>query len=99
MRLPLLRSWTALLSLSLVAACSSSPTCPSQPGRVFCAAYDGAGSQCDDSGASYPESTCLEAAKSYEDSALKAANDCLGKPCAELSACLSQAIPEVTLPQ
>jgi len=91
-------------------ACSSSTTvkCKNEAqaqlaissyGKSFCSAFVAAGMQCDATGANYPETDCLGAAKSYQDSALKAANDCLGKPCAELSACLARAIPEVTLPR
>lgn len=70
---------------------------PSSFGKSFCTAFLAAGTQCDTSGATYPESTCFEAAKSYDDSALKAAQDCLAKSCSELSACLAQAIPDVML--
>ena len=69
----------------------------SQYGQTFCTAYFAAGNQCDDSGASYPESTCFEAAKTYDDSALKAANDCLAQPCSGLRACFARTIPEATL--
>src|SRR6478609_1522127 len=63
-----------------------------QYGQSFCAAYVAAGNQCDDSGATYPESTCFEAAKTYDDSALKAANDCLAQQCNALRACLARTI-------
>ena len=66
-------------------------------GQSFCTAFVEAGNRCEDSGASDPQTDCLAAAKSYDDSALKAANDCLGQSCAALSACLAQAIPDVTL--
>lgn len=69
----------------------------SKYGQSFCASYVTAGNQCDDTGASYPESACFEAAKTYDDSALKAANDCLSKACAALRACLTEAIPDVML--
>ncbi|HYP99213.1 MAG TPA: hypothetical protein VER96_11145 [Polyangiaceae bacterium] len=69
----------------------------SQYGQSFCTAYVAAGNQCDDSGATYPENTCLEAAKTYDDSALKAANDCLVQPCSALRACLARTIPEAML--
>ena len=71
---------------------------PSKYGQTLCAAYVAAGTICDDSGATYPSELCFEAAKSYDDSALQAANDCLAQSCADLGACLAQAIPDVTLP-
>ncbi len=70
---------------------------PSQYGQTFCSAFLAAGAKCDPTGATYPEAACLKAAKSYADSALKAANACLSKSCSTLSACLANAIPEVTL--
>jgi len=66
-------------------------------GKTVCSAFLATGAQCDPSGASYPETDCLQAAKSYDDSSLKIANDCLANSCAALSACLTQAIPDVTL--
>lgn len=69
----------------------------SKYGQTFCAAFVAAGTQCDTTGTTYPESTCLEAAKTYDDSALKAANDCLSQPCTALAACLGRTIPEVTM--
>lgn len=69
----------------------------SKYGQSFCAAFVAAGTQCDDSGATYPESACIEAARTYDDSALHAANDCFSKSCSELSACLAHAIPDVML--
>jgi hypothetical protein len=66
-------------------------------GQSLCTAFIAASDKCGVSGAGYPEGTCLTAAKSYADSALKAANDCLSKSCATLSACLTQALPSVTL--
>jgi len=66
-------------------------------GQNFCSAFVAAGNQCDDTGATYPESACFEAAKTYDDSALKAADDCLSKSCTELSACLARTMPKVTL--
>ena len=52
-----------------------------------------------ETGVTYPESSCLEAAKSYDDSALKAANACLAEACGGLSPCLAQSIPDVSLPR
>jgi len=72
---------------------------PSKYGQTFCAAYIAAGTECDAISAGYSNEVCFEAAKSYDDSALKAANDCLAQACADLSACLAQAIPDVTLPR
>ena len=69
----------------------------SKYGQSFCAAYLEAGKKCDGTGSSYSESACFGAAKSYDDSALKAANDCLAKSCTELGSCLAQAIPEAAL--
>lgn len=69
----------------------------SEYGKSFCAAYLATGKQCDDTGASYPESACLEAAKTYDDSALKAANDCFTRSCAELGGCLAQTLPKASL--
>ncbi|HET7539275.1 MAG TPA: hypothetical protein VFK05_05365 [Polyangiaceae bacterium] len=66
-------------------------------GNGFCSAYLEASANCDAAEGAYPQSTCLEAAKTYDDSALKAGNDCLAQSCSELSACLDQALPEVTL--
>ncbi|HYQ27168.1 MAG TPA: hypothetical protein VER04_08110 [Polyangiaceae bacterium] len=66
-------------------------------GLTLCTAFISASDKCGASGAGYPEDTCLTAAKSYDDSALKAANDCLSKSCASLSACLMQALPAVML--
>ncbi|HYQ41482.1 MAG TPA: hypothetical protein VER11_05935 [Polyangiaceae bacterium] len=71
---------------------------PSKYGQTFCAAFVAAGSQCDSTGATYPESTCFEAAKTYDDSALQAANDCLSQACTSLAACLARTIPDVMLP-
>jgi len=70
---------------------------PSQYGKTLCTAFVAAGSKCDASGTSYPESACLEAAKSYDDSALQGANACLAQACEALNACLTRAIPEVAL--
>jgi len=67
-------------------------------GQSFCTAFMAVAVQCNASGAMYPEETCLTAAKSYDDSALKAAHDCLGESCATSSACFAQALPTVTLP-
>jgi len=69
----------------------------SKYGRTFCADYVSSGAQCDPGGSEYPDTTCLKAAKSYEDSALQSANGCLAQSCATLSACLLRAIPDVTL--
>lgn len=69
----------------------------SKYGESFCSAYVAAGNQCDDTGAAYPASACLEAAKTYDDGALKAANDCLAEPCSGLHACLARTIPQATL--
>ena len=69
----------------------------SKYGQNFCSAFVATGNQCDETGANYAESTCFEAAKTYDDSALKAANDCLSESCSELSACLARTIPEVAL--
>lgn len=69
----------------------------SKYGQTFCAAFVAAGNQCDDTGATYPESACFAAAKTYDDSALKAANDCLSPACTELSACLTRTVPKVML--
>jgi hypothetical protein len=69
----------------------------SKYGQTFCAEYVAAGNQCDDTGATYPESACLGAAKTYDDSALKAANECLSQSCTDLGACLARAMPQVTL--
>jgi hypothetical protein len=66
-------------------------------GKKFCTALLAAGTTCDASGASYPESSCLIAAKSYEDEALKVAHACLTESCSTLSACLARAIPDVML--
>ena len=66
-------------------------------GKSFCAAYLEASAQCDESGATYSESTCLGAAKTYDDSALKVARDCLARACSARDACLAQAIPDATL--
>jgi len=70
---------------------------PSKYGQTFCAAFMATGNQCDSTGATYPESACLEATKTYDDGALKAANDCLSQPCSALSACLARTMPEVML--
>ena len=89
-------------------ACSSTSTskCKSEAlaqlssspyGKTLCSALLAAGAQCDPSGANYPESACLQAAKSYDDTSLKGANACLSQACETLSACLAQAIPDVTL--
>jgi len=67
-------------------------------GQTFCAAFVAAGAQCDPSGSQYPQAACLVAAKSYADSALETANACLSKACLDLRACLTQALPVVTLP-
>jgi len=69
----------------------------SKDGQTFCSAFVAAGNQCDDTGATYPESVCLEAAKTYDDSALSAANECLSQSCSELGACLASTIPKVML--
>jgi len=69
----------------------------SEVGKSLCTAFLAAGSKCDAGGASYPESTCLVAAKSYDDEALKVANACLAESCSALSACLTRAIPDVVL--
>jgi hypothetical protein len=66
-------------------------------GKGFCASYVSAGARCDESGESYTEQACLEAAKSYDDSSLQAANECLARTCAAQSACLALTIPDVTL--
>ncbi|HYP74825.1 MAG TPA: hypothetical protein VER12_02645 [Polyangiaceae bacterium] len=66
-------------------------------GQTFCEAYLAAGTKCDDGGTTYSATRCLEAAKTYDDGALRAANDCLARSCAESRACLAQAIPSVIL--
>jgi hypothetical protein len=66
-------------------------------GKTLCSALLAAGANCGPSGATYAETGCLQAAKSYADGSLKIANDCLAKPCETLGACLTEAIPDVTL--
>jgi hypothetical protein len=69
----------------------------SKYGQTFCGAFVATGNQCDDTGAAYPESACFEAGKTYDDGALASANECLSKPCAELSACLARTMPKLML--
>jgi hypothetical protein len=66
-------------------------------GKSFCTAYVEADGKCDATGSPNPESTCLAAAKSYDDSALKSASNCFSQSCAELGTCLERAIPDITL--
>jgi len=71
---------------------------PSDYGRRFCATFVTVGAKCDATGSKYPEANCLEAAKTYDDSALESANECLSNSCSSLETCLEGRIPELMLP-
>ena len=66
-------------------------------GARFCSTFVTAGTKCDPTVTKYPEARCLEAAKTYDDSALESANECLAKSCATLEACLATALPDASL--
>jgi hypothetical protein len=65
---------------------------PSATGRGFCDDLDAALIACS-AQAQYPKAECLEAVKTYADSAITAAQGCVSKPCAQIASCVDGELP------
>jgi hypothetical protein len=65
---------------------------PSKEGTSFCNDFADTASKC---GGEFSKAACLNQAKTFTDDALQAAEECLGKSCSKIAACVDAALGKV----
>ncbi len=60
---------------------------PSKEGTSFCGDYEDAAAKCDNS--TFDKAECYDKAKTFNDDALKEAEDCLAKACSDIDDCVT----------